>query len=301
MPEGELLYGVKSMQLLKEPLVHFLLLGAILFGVYDYVNQGESAGAKQIFVSNARIENISNLFYRTWQREPTSEELNNLIDEYVKEEIMYREGLEMGLDRDDTVVRRRIKQKFEFLAEDAGSVVAPTEAELLVYMKENAERYIKPVNHTFRQVFFSYDSHGIEAAQKATAALKKVSAANWEKLGDTSIVLRTEYFDSSEFEVARVFSREFASGIAKLPVGSWAGPIKSGYGAHLIYIEARTGGQIPELNEVLEVVENDYRNQLRENYLENLYVEIKKNYEVSVEPASTSVASLITQSEKVGE
>ena len=271
------------MKLLKEPLVHFVILGALLFIGFEVLNEGEERSDSEILITQARIENISQLFSRTWRREPTEKELKNLIDEYIKEEILYREGLSMGLDQNDIVIRRRVKQKVEFLAEDAGSLTEPEESVLAEYLEANADKYKKHPNFTFKHVFFSFDKHGVEAEKIAESSLEKVSVKNWSSLGDHSIAIDQEFEEYSLADIARTFGNDFATEIEGVSLETWKGPIESGYGHHLVFVEKKEEGRVPELREIREVVLADYQDKVREDFLNRLYVELKSNYQVSIE------------------
>ena len=183
----------------------------------------------------------------------------------------------MGLYKNDTVIRRRIKQKYEFLAEDVRSLEEPSDSELQEYLDAHEERYAEDTELSFKHVFFSYDKHGIDAEKVAAENLSKTDATTWDSLGDSSRVLESEYAGVTQFEVARVFGAEFAKELGSIAVSTWSGPHQSGYGEHLVFIEMKEEGEKPELEQVRELVLEDYQSAQREKFLESLYVELSKN------------------------
>src|SRR5262245_12825913 len=156
---------------LREPLLHFLVIGAALFGLYRLVG-GAEQGPREIVVSEAQVEALAQNFSRTWMRPPTAAEVRGLVDDYVKEEIYYREAIALGLDRDDTVIRRRLRQKMEFVSDDVAATREPTEADLAAFLESNAESFADPPSLSFRQVFFSGDKRGAGAQSDARQALE---------------------------------------------------------------------------------------------------------------------------------
>ena len=161
--------------LLREPLLHFLLIGAALFGLYRLV-AGEQEGPRQIVVSEAQVESLAENFARTWMRPPTAAEIHGLVDDYVREEVYYREAMAIGLDRDDTVIRRRLRQKMEFVSDDIAAAREPTHAELEAYLASNKTKFVDPPSLSFRQVFFSSDRRGEKAAADASRVLAALTA-----------------------------------------------------------------------------------------------------------------------------
>ena len=152
-------------RILKEPFLHFLLIGVGLFLVYGQTNNADTGDPEQrIVVSTGRIEQLANIFSKTWQRPPTKEELQGLIDDFVLEEVYYRQAVEMGIDRDDTIIRRRLRQKLEFLTADLVESIEPSAEELQAYLDENAERYRRDAVMSLTQVYVS-EEPGAEAAR----------------------------------------------------------------------------------------------------------------------------------------
>jgi hypothetical protein len=268
-------------RILREPLLHFLVLGLLLFVVYDRMGVTAPPPPDEIVIDTARVETLQGQFERTWQRPPTARELNGLIESWLREEIFYREGLALGLDEGDPVVRRRIAQKMDFISE--GLMVAPpAEDELETWFAENAGAYrVDPV-YTLRQVYFDpgrFDGEWAGAADAARAML--ASGTEPEPVGGA--LLPETLNDAPLREVGRQFGQRFADQLTDAPVGRWFGPVQSGFGVHLVKVERRTPGRIPTLAEVRDEVERDYLAQRREAANDALYESLRAQYTVRFE------------------
>ena len=177
---------------LREPLLHFLLVGAALFLLFHFLSGGRSEAPREIVVGEARVEALAENFAKTWMRPPTAQELKGLADDYVAEEVYYREAIAMGLDRDDTVIRRRLRQKMEFISEDLASAVQPTDAQLQEYLERHADKFVRASRLTFQQVFFSGEKRGQDASRDAERLLAELQAgrgpANPLDAGDPTLL-----------------------------------------------------------------------------------------------------------------
>jgi hypothetical protein len=278
------------MRLLREPLVHFLLLGAALFLLFAMVGDSDGAPTDRIVISNGRIEQLTEIFMRTWQRPPTEEELAGLIENHIRDEVYYREALAMGLDRDDTIVRRRLRQKLEFLTDDLVTAVDPTPEELETYFDEYADAFRLPARVSFQQIYFNPDRRGEQTVADAESLLARLAAADSvvdpAALGDP-LLLPGDLTLASEAEVAQRFGRDFAVAVAELPVGRWSGPVESGFGQHLVLIGQRQPGSLPPLVEVRESVEREWRNARHEEATETFYGRLRERYDISIEYPAT--------------
>jgi len=270
---------------LREPLLHFLLLGAAIFLLYDQV-AGKGGEPGEIFISRGQQENLLNTFRRTWQRPPTPAEFQGLLQDYIRQEIAYRESLAMGLDQDDIVIRRRLRQKLELLAEDIASLAAPTEQDLQAYLDAHTVDFALEPRLTLRQLYFSRDRRGAAAEQDALQVLQRISTAGpeggFEQYGDP-LPLPAELRDLRESEVARLFGEQFTTGLHGLATGRWAGPVESGFGLHLVFIEDREAGRVPELAEVRDAVQREWLSQRRQQAVDGLYDRLAENYTVEIE------------------
>ena len=271
-------------RLLKEPLVHFLLLGALIFVWFQLVRGPEpSLPPDEIVVTAGQIRRLAALFQKTWQRPPTASEVEALIEDYVREEIYCREAVAMGLDRDDTIIRRRMRQKLEFVTEDVVEQVAPTEEDLQAFLRAHPDAYRSEPRLSFRHIYFSPDRRA-DAARDAAAALERLGAgvAATDE-GDSLLMVEPAFDDEPLREVARALGPDFAATLLELPAGEWSGPVRSGVGFHLVLVEKRVEGTVPGLEEVREAVARDWDVAQRRELSERFYRELRKKYVVTVE------------------
>ncbi len=281
------------MRVLREPLVHFLLLGGVLFLIFGLRNQaGTIRSDQQIVVSVGRIEQLATVFGKTWQRPPTSDELKGLIDDFVLEEVYYRQALAMGIDRDDTIIRRRLRQKLEFLTDDVFSLIEPTDEELAAYLADNQEKFRVSPTYTFRQVYVNPERHGDNTDAYVAEQLELLRSGKAHGGGAS---LLPESFDQvSRQTVDGTFGAGFSGKLDKLTVGGWQGPVVSGLGIHLIYLEARTEGRLPELAEIRSVVQREWSNAQRVANRRKMNDRLLEDYEVIIEWPEGKVAGQIS-------
>jgi hypothetical protein len=274
-------------RLIREPLVHFLLLGAGLFAVFGILNKGAGGGEPgKIVVTLGKTENLATLFSRTWQRPPTPQELEGLIQDYVREEVAVREALALGLDRDDIIIRRRLRQKLEFVSEDLAGQVEPTDEELRAYLKEHPDTFRIERRFTFTQIYLNPERRGETLARDASELLAKLKQAGSKTdlsgLGD-SFLLEQRFDAAPASDVVKLFGEKFTGRLNELPVGEWAGPVESGYGTHLVWVSERTEGRLPELEEVRDRVRREWANAEREKANEKFYQALLGRYTVTIE------------------
>jgi parvulin-like peptidyl-prolyl isomerase len=269
--------------LIREPLLHFIALGALLFVLYAALNPGGFGEAKEIVVTQGQLDNLKAQFARTWQRAPSAEELDELIEQWVHDEIYYREGLALGLDRDDPVVRRRIAQKVAFIT-DGQAATPPTDAELQAWLDQHADRYRVEPRYTLRQLYFDPARRGNRLDADLAAALAALQGGGRAQ-GDATM-LPGELSDAPAFEVARVFGAEFADALMTATVGGWAGPLRSGYGVHLVEVRARDGGRAATLAETRAAVERDLLRARSEEASAAFYRKLRAGYTVRVDAAT---------------
>ena len=279
--------------LLREPLLHFLLIGTALFVAYDIQNK-DFVENNRIVISEAQIDRLITLWKKQRQRLPTQSELRGLIDQQIREEVMYREALAMGLDQNDSVVRRRLAQKVEFISADLAALAEPTKKELANYLITNSEKFELPARVNFAQVYISYDKHGDNIETYANSLLNELvqtdSTIDISTFGDP-LMLDQQYEQTTEQGVARLFGKDFASQLFTLPVGGWQGPIPSGYGMHLVRIDNKSESHLPELNAVSEKVRTEWMAQQRRNMDNIFYQSLRQRYEVVVEDTAINATN----------
>jgi hypothetical protein len=271
--------------LLREPLLQFLVLGAALFGLFHFVGHDKAETPASIVVSSDRIANLADGFARTWQRPPSKEELQGLIDDYIRDEIFYREGRVAGLDRDDVIIRRRVRQKMEFFAEDIAGL-EPNDEQLTAYLQANPERFRTEDRLTFRQVFLSATRRAStidgDSKQLATVLASADVTVETASLGDP-FLLGEEFHAMSQSDVASVFGDNFAKRIFVVESDRWQGPIASSFGQHFVFIRERTHGSVPPLDAVREAVRREWSNARRLEAEQKLYASLRERYEIVVE------------------
>ncbi len=273
-------------RLLKEPLLHFLLLGAAIFIIYNLVSKSGSAEPGKIVVTVGQIEHLADGFAKTWQRPPTDAEMKGLIDDWVHEEIATREAIAMGLDKDDTIIRRRLRQKLEFVSDDIAAQTEPTDADLNAYLKAHPDSFRVEPRFAFSQVYLDPARHGDNLARDTAQVLAQLKQAGGKAdssaLGD-SLLLEHTFPSTPTTEVAKQFGETFAAELGKLAPGQWHGPIESGYGVHLVCISERTEGRLPELAEARDTVRREWDNARRLEGNGKFYQELMKRYTVTIE------------------
>ena len=271
---------------LREPLVHFLALGAGLFAIGSISGTDPGPGSTEIIVAQGKIEQLAEGFRRTWQRPPTERELSGLVDDHIKEEVFYREALAMGLEQDDVVIRRRLRQKMEFFTQDLARAADPTETELEQYLDANPDRFRRDGRVSFTQIYFNADRRGKAVMRDAQQLLDEVRgrgpAIDAASLGDP-IMLGAEFEDLPEREVASLFGRAFAAGVMTSAAGEWTGPIESGYGLHLVLVRGRSEGSVPPLAEVADEVRREVLAGRQRTLNKEVYERLRERYAVTVD------------------
>ena len=263
-------------RLLREPLLHFLLLGALLFLAYGWLNRAGLAAPDEIVVSRSQVEGLVMQFERVWQRAPTAEERQALIDSWVRDEVFYREALAMGLEQDDPVVRRRLSQKVQFILDTGSSSGPPTDAELQAWLDTHADRYRVEATYAMRQRYFDPARHG-----DAAAAAQRALASGKTTAGDPTML--PAKLEGRAADVERQFGAEFEQALRTLPIGGWQGPVPSAFGVHLVELTARTDSRAATLAEVRPEVARDLMEARAESAQEALYQDLRAKYAVQVE------------------
>ena len=282
-------------RILSEPLHHFLLLGVGIFALYAWLGGGDAkAPERRIVVSAADAAQMAELWAKRWSRPPTPRELRGLVDARVREEVLYREALALGLDRDDTIVRRRLAQKMEFLFEDLGGRMEPSEEELRAYLAEHRDRFREPARLTLSHVYVSLDRRGEAAepdAERILATLRKTSPDGDPGGHGDAFPLASAYTDVDGDEIAGIFGARFADRVTELSPGAWHGPVESGYGVHLVFVHRRTEPRVPALAEVEQRVRDEWRAARRREVNEAIFAKLLEGYEVVEEPAAPRTAA----------
>jgi hypothetical protein len=274
--------------LLREPLVRFFLVGGAIYLLYGLIGSPDEAVTDEIFVSAAQIQRMAQAWDKTRMRPPTQGELRSLIDDYVQEEVYYREAVALGFDRDNPIIRRVLRQKMEFLADAYKVDQAPTDEDLQAYLSANEALFRSDFDVSMSHVFFSSDQRGDGAGWDAERALAEVrmndsrGTGAAEELGDP-FPLTTGQEPLSRRDIVRLFGSRFADQMETIEMGSWQGPVTSGYGEHLVYIRSRTLPETPELADVREEVTRAWREDRRKVNSAEFYQRLRDGYTLTIE------------------
>jgi peptidyl-prolyl cis-trans isomerase C len=270
----------------REPLVHFVLIGAALFAVYSALHSKEAAStdSKKIVLTANDVNQISLMWQAQGRPAPTADQIQSLLDNKLREEVLYREALALGLDKEDTIVKRRMAQKMDFLAEDLSDLREPTREQLKAWFGKNSERFKVPGRASFRHLYFSFDKHGNRTSEAAAEALTKIAGKSSDLSEAAALadpfMFQDYYGDRSFDELAKTFGPGFARSLFAQQTGSWQGPIQSGYGWHLIFIDSLTPARVPEFEEVETDVRTQCVSAQRQETKQRMYEQMKSHYEI---------------------
>ena len=275
-------------RLFTEPLVQFLIIGACIYGAYALFGAPEEDFRDtRVYVDSARINGFISEWESRWNRPPTRDEIDGLIQSYIKEDVLYRQAVAMGLNEDDPITRRRMAQKLEFLTSDLAMMVQPAEGELEKYFSGNSEAYRAPDRMTFSQVFFDPDSRGnktLEDAEKALVRLQAAGAPTEESMqvGD-GFMLQRDFVSVTGMEAARQMGSGFVEAVVQLEPGAWHGPVLSGYGVHLVYLYSHEKLPPPMFEDVQAAVLENWQREQREKFNADFLENLKTRYEIVID------------------
>ena len=267
-------------RLLREPLLHFFAVGALIFMLFAVVNDAGEAPADVIVISPERIDQLAAGFNAVWKRMPTDDEIDALIDEEVRSEVYYREALALGLDKNDTMVRRRLRQKMEFLTDSGASLLTPAAGELEDYFAANKKPYRSAPKLAFEQIYLG-ERPPAQRATQLLASLKADTTLDVSTLGERTL-LPAELDLSPPNAIDSVFGKNFFERLEKLPSGVWTGPVQSAYGAHLVRILDNVLARTPSLEEVREVVLRDWKAAKAKDIREQDYARRRARFVVEI-------------------
>jgi hypothetical protein len=273
---------VRIRRFFSEPILHFLLIGLALFAAHRFISPDDSAG-RRIVITQGVVDDLVTQHVAVRGREPTARELNHLIESYVRDEILYREGVALGLDRDDIVVKRRVRQKIEVMAEEDASRGAPTDTELTSYLAANADRFRQPAIMTFEQVFLGPPASGPVVERTAATIRDAVRRGSDPVALGRPTLLPSAMKQTGSDLIARSYGANFAEALEDAPVGEWTGPIESEYGAHYVRVSSRIPAEMARLSEVRDQVVREWENQRRRRARDDSYAKMRDGYVVNIE------------------
>jgi len=277
-------------RIVREPMIHFLLIGAAIFVLSAWFGgEDETAPRDRIVVTEGRIQQLAQIFTKTWQRPPTAQELRGLVDAHIKEEVYYREALKIGLDRDDTLIRRRMQQKMEFLTEPGEDALAATDTELEAFLAAHRAEFRVAPKLAFEQIFINPQRSEEPVAARAERLLQEANdapaGADLRNLGDPTLLPR-EIPLAPVAGIDRNFGQGFGERLAQLPLNVWSGPVRSPYGLHLVRVTERRDGYDPPLADVRDAVERKWRDAKRDAFRKTEYERLRDRYEIVLPDAA---------------
>ncbi len=277
-------------RLLQEPLFQFLLLGIVLFGAYRFLGPPPEPADEplRIELTADDLRQLAVMWLAQGRPAPTPEQMQSLVEQKVAEEILSREAEALGLDQDDQIIKRRLAQKMDFLLADLAALAPPTAEELRTWFATNGDRFARPPHMSFRHLYFSLDRHGAQTREAAEAALGRVAslppdAPQLASIGDP-FMFRNYYGDATPEQMAKEFGPDFATALFRLRPGSWQGPVESGYGWHLIWVDSFEPGRVPDFAEVAEEVKTAWLDQRYREVKRRAFEEMRSRYSVVVPP-----------------
>ena len=286
-------------RLFKEPLLQFLLIGACIYGAYGLFGAPPEEDADTtVLVDANRIKSYVAQWQSRWNRPPTRAELDGVINQYVREEILYRQAVALGLNEDDPITRRRMAQKLEFMTSDLARVIEPTEAELEIWLQDNIDEFKSPDLLTFTQIFFDPDARDettLDDANEVLAQLQQAGVPDPETLEAGDQFMLQNYFQSvTEMEIRKQLGSGFATSLMELEPGVWHGPVLSGFGVHLVYVYDHTQAPPPVLSdEVRPRVLEEWQAEQTQDFNEKFYDALKSRYEIVIEDNDLAPGSVL--------
>jgi len=280
--------------LLREPLFHFLLIGAGFFFIFSQMNTGEDKDAPQIIITKAKIETLANAFAKAKGRLPTAEEMKKQLEYDIREQVLYREAMAMGLDKDDMIIRRRLAQKMKYLFNDLSVVSKPSEVELKKFVAEHPSKFMTPATISFAQVYFEPSEHETTLVEDANALLNKLRITTIKEsmgLGDRSL-LPYDFRNERKTDIDSMFGKKFTEQAFSSATNIWEGPFESAYGVHLIYIHKRTEDHLPPLADIRERAEREWMSLKQYDANEIFYQSLYQRYEIIVDDEVLSDANV---------
>jgi len=273
-------------RLLREPLIQFLLIGAVLFALYSFTHAGRSAGvsSRDIRLTLDELAQLTLLYQSQWRHQPTPQDLEAMIENKIQQEILYREALALGLDKDHEIVKRRMAQKMQFLAEDVAAAREPTTAELKSWFEQHTAMFAQPPRLGFRHLYFSPDRRGARARDDAAKALAKLAGQPEDAKIASSLadpfMFQDYYRDRAPDYLGKEFGPQFALAVTKLAPGSWQGPIESGFGWHLVFVDTVIPGRVPAFEEIEPDVKTAWLGEQKAQAWDKAYKEMRAKYTV---------------------
>jgi parvulin-like peptidyl-prolyl isomerase len=278
-------------KLMREPLLHFLLAGLVIFAVYTLLSPAplRTGPSNQIVLTKDDLRQLAMQWIAQGRPVPTTDQMHALVEQKLSEEMLFREAMALGLDKDDEIIKRRLAQKMGFLAEDVAALQSPSEAELRTWFTQNAKRFALPPRASFRHLYFSFDRQG--AHDRAAATLQKIGgkpsdAPDLATAADR-FMFQDYYAERAPEQIAKVFGPDFAKALFQLKPGAWQGPVESGYGWHLVFVDTIEPGRVPAFEEIESDVKSAWLDEKQREVKRIALEAIRARYTIIVPPTET--------------
>lgn len=269
------------LRLLREPFVHFLALGALIFGVYAWLNGGQATqdNDDRIVIDQGELDHLKSLWKLQWKRDPEPSDVAAIIDRHLRQEVFYREALKMNLDHNDGIIKKRLAQKMEAIADDLSTLMRPpTDEQLREYYESRADFFKLPKAYAFKQILFLPDeTKGMEAT---LVSMRQGADVPRDRMNKLSVPV--EWSLTSVGDIENAFGGEFSGALDNLPLGEWSGPVQSGYGSHLVFVEQKEEPRVPDFEDVRDYVAREYEYRSVLETQDQVYRELLDKYEVRI-------------------
>jgi hypothetical protein len=279
-------------KLIKEPFIHFILIGGLLFALYQLFGNKSEQYNNTIEISELDIKRATDAWQERWSRLPSDSELKNVIEQQVREEVFYREALALDLGKNDPVIKRRLSEKMIFIANDLLVPEQATDQQLTDFMQQHPHKFSKPLLISFKQFYFNPDLHSSDLSNE----LERVKFTLNSNTQDTSSTVlsddfngESEYTSMPLYQVARHFGQKFTAEIETLPVGTWSGPIASGYGMHIIKVTDRAESTLMPLQSIKDKVLLEWQAEQKKQANDSLYAKLRENYKIVFQSPSKNI------------
>ena len=264
-------------RILQEPLLHFAVAGSLLF---FYLSSTDTTTKPQVVITEGKIKHLRAQFAKTRQREPSKDELKALIDNQIQLDLSFEQGVQMGLVENDSIIKRRVKQKIEFMLNDSIASIEPSKEELQSYLDAHKDTYMIEPIYDFEHIYINPEKHENTDAHIAKLQMMILNDV-YEGSGD-SIMLERTFTQITTAQIARLFGRKFSKSLDSVALGSWQGPVKSGYGLHLVKIDKKIPSHLATLDEVEATIKRDYRDKAQKKAIDEFYDGLKTHYSITV-------------------
>ena len=287
-PEVKLEHGSFLRKLTREPLLHFLLAGLVIFAVYTLLNPTPPriGPSNQIVLTKDDLKQLAMQWIAQGRPLPTADQMHALVEQKLSEEMLFREAVALGLDKDDEIIKRRLAQKMGFLAEDIAILQNPGAAELRTWFTQNANRFALPPRASFRHLYFSFDHPS--ARERAVALLDKIGGKPSDTLDLATVadrfMFQDYYAERAPEQIGKVFGPDFAKALVQLKPGAWQGPVQSGYGWHLVFVDTIEPGRVPAFEEIESDVKSAWLDEKQREIKSIALQAIRARYTIIVPP-----------------